>query len=114
MNDCELVSDFVSDAGRAIAGRSRSGRHGKLCSQRSENPFAGRLSPPAPVMTPFSPPVPGMIAADCEPIPQPQLTKMIDDVSAKHGVSADLVKEVAQGQVGLQRCVISCPREPPG
>ena len=59
-------------------------------------------------MTPFAPPPPaGMIAADCEPVPTPELTKMIDEVSAKNGVSPDLVKEVARQESGFKPCAIS-------
>ncbi len=59
-------------------------------------------------MTPFAPPpAAGMMSADCDPIPQPELTKMIDEVSSKNGVSADLVKEVVRQESGFKPCAIS-------
>jgi len=46
-------------------------------------------------------------SAVCDPIPQPQLSKMIDEASQKHGVDASLVKEIARQESGFKPCAIS-------
>jgi soluble lytic murein transglycosylase-like protein len=56
---------------------------------------------------PYTAPTLAMPPPDCDPIPQPQLSRMIDEASAKNGISADLVKEVARQESGFKPCVIS-------
>jgi len=51
--------------------------------------------------------LPILVAADCDPVPQPQLSKMIDEVSEKQGVSKDLVREVARQESGFKPCAVS-------
>lgn len=43
----------------------------------------------------------------CDPMPQVELAKMIDDVSAKQGIDAGLVREVARQESGFKPCAIS-------
>jgi soluble lytic murein transglycosylase-like protein len=95
-----LMQDVQSQAERVRAAMESS-----LAAQRES--VRKQAQTAGATMTPFSPPVAGMIAADCEPIPQPQLSKMIDDASGKNGVSADLVKEVARQESGFKPCAIS-------
>lgn len=87
------------------ADRVRAAMEGSLAQQREsvrKQALAAGVS-----MVPWTPQMPGMASADCDPIPQPELSKMIDDVSGKHGVSADLVKEVARQESGFKPCAIS-------
>ena len=44
---------------------------------------------------------------ECEPIPQPELTKMIDEAAQKHGIDRTLVKEVARQESGFKPCAVS-------
>jgi soluble lytic murein transglycosylase-like protein len=96
---------FLMQDGSSQADRVRAAMESSLAAQRDS--VRKQAQSAGATMTPFSPPVAGMIAADCDPIPQPQLAKMIDDVSTKHGVSADLVKEVARQESGFKPCAIS-------
>jgi soluble lytic murein transglycosylase-like protein len=57
-------------------------------------------------MTPWTP-APGQIMADCEPVPQTELGKMIDEISSKNGLDAGLVKEVARQESGFKPCAVS-------
>jgi soluble lytic murein transglycosylase-like protein len=43
----------------------------------------------------------------CDPIPQPELAKMIEEVSKKQGIDAALVKEVARQESGFRPCAVS-------
>lgn len=45
--------------------------------------------------------------ADCEPIPQPELSKMIDEATGKTGVDKTLVREVARQESGFRPCAVS-------
>ncbi len=43
----------------------------------------------------------------CDPIPQPQLTGMIDDAARRQGVDPALVREVARQESGFRPCAVS-------
>jgi hypothetical protein len=43
----------------------------------------------------------------CDPLPQPELAKLIDEVSQKQGVDASLVREVARQESGFHPCAVS-------
>ena len=43
----------------------------------------------------------------CEPIPKPELTKMVDDAAQQQGVDPALVLEVARQESGFRPCVVS-------
>jgi soluble lytic murein transglycosylase-like protein len=59
------------------------------------------------VSIPWSaPPVPAPFA-DCDPVPQPELSKMIDDAAQKTGVDKALVLEVARQESGFKPCAVS-------
>ena len=45
--------------------------------------------------------------AGCDPIPQTQLSKMIDEVSQKQGVDKNLVREVTRQESGFKPCAVS-------
>lgn len=46
-------------------------------------------------------------AIPCDPIPAPELAKMIDEVSEKQGIDAGLVREVARQESGFRPCAVS-------
>lgn len=46
-------------------------------------------------------------AADCDPVPQPQLSKMIEDASSKNHVDSSLITEVARQESGFKPCAVS-------
>jgi soluble lytic murein transglycosylase-like protein len=58
------------------------------------------------VMAPWTEP-PAFTEAACEPIAQPQLTEMIEEVSKKQGVDSNLVREVARQESGFRPCAVS-------
>lgn len=43
----------------------------------------------------------------CDPVPQPELSKMIADSAQKNNVDANLVREVARQESGFRPCAIS-------
>jgi soluble lytic murein transglycosylase-like protein len=62
--------------------------------------------PPVLVMPPsFA--VPPPVAYACEPVAQPELSKMIDSVAREHSVDPALVREVARQESGFRPCVVS-------
>jgi soluble lytic murein transglycosylase-like protein len=46
-------------------------------------------------------------ATTCDPIPQPELSKMIDTAAEKHGVDAKIIREVARQESGFRPCAVS-------
>ncbi len=46
-------------------------------------------------------------APSCDPIPQPELSKMIDDAAEKQGIDGNLVREVARQESGFKPCAVS-------
>jgi soluble lytic murein transglycosylase-like protein len=63
--------------------------------------------PPAPSAIPPSFRVPPPVAYACEPVAQPELSKMIDSVAREHSVDAALVREVARQESGFRPCAVS-------
>ncbi len=45
--------------------------------------------------------------ADCEPVSQPELARMIDDIAPRQNVNPDLVREVARQESGFHPCAVS-------
>ena len=68
-------------------------------------------SPVPPAMPPhlaassFS--VPPPVAYACEPVAQPELSKMIDNVAREHSIDAALVREVARQESAFRPCAVS-------
>jgi soluble lytic murein transglycosylase-like protein len=52
-------------------------------------------------------PSPTTAAPDCDPLSQPELNPMIEEASAKNGVSPELVREVARQESGFKPCAVS-------
>ena len=67
--------------------------------------------PPALVMPPSfavsSFTVPPPVAFACEPVAQPELSQMINDVAREHSVDPALVREVARQESGFHACAVS-------
>jgi soluble lytic murein transglycosylase-like protein len=63
--------------------------------------------PPAPSAIPPSFRVPPPVAYACEPVAQPELSKMIDSVAREHSVDPALVREVARQESGFHPCAVS-------
>ena len=63
--------------------------------------------PPAPSAIPPSFRVPPPVAYACEPVAQPELSRMIDSVAREHSVDAALVREVARQESGFRPCAVS-------
>jgi soluble lytic murein transglycosylase-like protein len=62
--------------------------------------------PPLVVMAPsFA--VPPPVAYACEPMAQPELSKMIDNVASANSVDPALVREVARQESGFHACAVS-------
>ncbi len=55
------------------------------------------MAPAAPVYEPPS----------CDPIPQPELSKMIEDAADKNQIDSNLVREVARQESGFKPCAVS-------
>jgi soluble lytic murein transglycosylase-like protein len=51
--------------------------------------------------------VPPPVAYACEPVAQPELSKMIDTVAREHSVDPALVREVARQESGFRPCAVS-------
>ena len=51
--------------------------------------------------------VPPPVAYACEPVAQPELSRMIDSVAREHSVDPALVREVARQESGFRPCAIS-------
>jgi soluble lytic murein transglycosylase-like protein len=51
--------------------------------------------------------VPPPVAYACDPVAQPELSKMIDSVAREHSVDAALVREVARQESGFRPCAVS-------
>jgi soluble lytic murein transglycosylase-like protein len=63
--------------------------------------------PPAPSAIAPSFRVPPPVGYACEPVAQPELSKMIDSVAREHSVDAALVREVARQESGFRPCAVS-------
>ena len=50
---------------------------------------------------------PAIASISCDPIAQPELSKLIDDVAGRQGVDKRLVKEVARQESGFDPCAVS-------
>ena len=46
-------------------------------------------------------------AAGCEPISQPELSRLIEDIAPRQNVNPDLVREVARQESGFHPCAVS-------
>jgi soluble lytic murein transglycosylase-like protein len=65
------------------------------------------IKSPAPPAIPPSFAVPPPVAFACEPVAQPELSKMIDNVAREQSVDPALVREVARQESGFHACAVS-------
>lgn len=65
------------------------------------------IQSPAPPAIPASFAVPPPMAFACEPMAQPELSEMIDNVAREHSVDPALVREVARQESGFHACAVS-------
>jgi soluble lytic murein transglycosylase-like protein len=63
------------------------------------------IMPPSFAVSSFT--VPPPVAYACDPVAQPELSKMIDNVAREHSVDPDLVREVARQESGFHACAVS-------
>ena len=93
-----LAQDAQSQAERVRAAMENS-----LAQQRAS---VQQQAKSAGVAIPWTPVAP-VVLANCDPVPQPELAKMIDEVSKKQGLDKDLVREVARQESGFRPCAVS-------
>jgi hypothetical protein len=96
---------WLAQDGLSQADRVRAAMETSLAQQRASVSKQAQVA--GATMLPFAGPRGPIVVPDCDPIPQPQLAKMIDEVAGKNGINADLVKEVARQESGFKPCVIS-------
>jgi soluble lytic murein transglycosylase-like protein len=84
------------------AGRIRAAMESSLAEQRAS---VQRQAEAAGVSIPWKAPQP--VAAECDPIPLAELSKMIDESSQKQGIDKNLVREVARQESGFRPCAVS-------
>jgi soluble lytic murein transglycosylase-like protein len=65
------------------------------------------IKSPVPPAIPASFAVPPPVAYACDPVTQPELSKMIDSVAREHSVDPALVREVARQESGFRPCAVS-------
>jgi soluble lytic murein transglycosylase-like protein len=95
--------------------RVRSAMSASIEKQRAsiEQQLKSIKSPVPPVLampTSFAVPsftVPLPVAYACEPVAQPELSKMIDSVAREHSLDPALVREVARQESGFHACAVS-------
>jgi soluble lytic murein transglycosylase-like protein len=108
-----LAIFLMQDAGAQQPQRIRAAMAASIEKQRAsvEQQLKSIKSPlPPSIPASFAVPsfaVPAPVAYACEPVAQPELSKMIDDVSREHSVDAALVREVARQESGFHPCAVS-------
>jgi soluble lytic murein transglycosylase-like protein len=65
------------------------------------------IKSPVPPAIPSSFAVPPPVAYACDPVAQPELSRMIDSVAREHSVDPALVREVARQESGFRPCAVS-------
>jgi soluble lytic murein transglycosylase-like protein len=94
-----LAQDVASQAERVRAAMEASLEQ-QRASVRKQAATVGTLRAPWTEPPPYT-------EAACDPVPQPQLAEMIDEVSKKQGVDSTLVREVARQESGFRPCAVS-------
>jgi len=103
------VSLFLFEDASGQAARVRAQMAESIAKQRvsvqQQMSTVGTYTKPAtwhlPALSPTQP------SFSCEPVPEPELGKMIDRTAQDHGISPDLVREVAREESGFRPCAIS-------
>jgi len=103
---------FLMQDGGPQPERIRAAMAGSIQKQRASVELQIKYikSPVPPAMPTSMPPgfaVPPPVAYACEPVAQPELSRMIDSVSREHSVDAALVREVARQESAFRPCAVS-------
>ncbi|MGH9559568.1 MAG: lytic transglycosylase domain-containing protein [Bryobacteraceae bacterium] len=92
-----LMQDSPAQAERARATMTASiERQRASVKKQAESAGAAMYWNPAPPAAPA-----------CDPVPRPELSKMIDESAKKNGVDPSLVREVARQESGFRPCAVS-------
>ena len=94
-----LVQDAQSQADRIRAAMADSLAQQRASIEKQAQAAGTSLTWTAPAMAVPQP--------ACDPIPQPELSKMIDEVAEKQGIDKTLVREVARQESGFRPCAVS-------
>jgi soluble lytic murein transglycosylase-like protein len=97
-----FAQDACSQAERVRAAMEASLAQQRASVQKQAQSAGASLPWSAPASLAVSAP-----AAACDPIPQPELSKLIDEAAEKQGVDKDLVREVARQESGFRPCAVS-------
>lgn len=107
-----LMQDAASQAERVRAAMTASLEKQRASISRQQAAVsatpAGRAAAASMAAVSVPPPtwVPAMMT-NCEPMPQPELARMISETSSKVGIDGGLVREVARQESGFKPCAIS-------
>jgi soluble lytic murein transglycosylase-like protein len=112
MQDIHVTQDVRTsqDVRAQQAQQVRAAMAGSIEKQRAsvEQQLKVIKSPAPPVVaTPPSFAVLPPVAYACEPVAQPELSRMIDSIAREHSVDPDLVREVARQESGFHPCAVS-------
>jgi len=110
-----LAIFLIQDVHAQQAQQVRAAMAASLAKQRAsieqQLKFIKAPVPPVPLTSPsftassFN--VPPPVAFACEPVAQPELSKMIDSVAREQSVDPSLVREVARQESGFHACAVS-------
>jgi soluble lytic murein transglycosylase-like protein len=99
-----LLAFFLMQDAQSQADRVRAAMEGSLEQQRISVRKQALAAGTSMVPWAASPSLPSI---PCDPIPQPELSKMIEEVSEKQHIDAGLVREVARQESGFRPCAVS-------
>jgi soluble lytic murein transglycosylase-like protein len=100
-----LVAILLAQGLPSQADRIRAAMEPSLAKQRASvraQIEAVRTNPPSPSVSMAVPE-----AGDCEPVPEPELARMIGDAAQRQNVNPALVREVARQESGFRPCAVS-------
>lgn len=96
---------FLMQDPRVQASRARAAMAESLASQRASVRRQIRAANPTSTVPSRKPP--SFAAVICEPVPQPELNRMIDAAAGRQNVDPFLVREVAREESGFRPCAVS-------
>jgi soluble lytic murein transglycosylase-like protein len=100
-----LLALLLAQDVRSQADRIRAAMEPSLAKQRAS--VRAQVAVAATHSTAWSIPMIMPDAAGCEPVPQPELARMIDDIAPRQNVDPALVREVARQESGFHPCAVS-------
>ena len=65
------------------------------------------IKSPVPLSIPPAFAVPPPVVPGCDPVPPPELSRMIDGVAREHSIDPAVVREVARQESGFRPCAVS-------